>query len=303
MSTAAEPTSGRWRRLARRSLQIGAVLAVTIGAVAGARHGAEIVEFVRDHPYFRVERIHVHGAGPLVSGEELKAWIGLSEGDSLWLAAPARIERRLAAHPMIAAATVRRTFPDTLEVRVRERRPAAIAMLDDLYYLDRDGETFGPLGPRHDRDYPVFTGVGGTEDFAAMDAMGGMAGVATSVGVYDLMKGEEVESADGDGQRRWALRRALQLLRRWDRREGGLEVSELHLDPHAGLVLHPVKPRVPLYLGWRGWQRRLQRAERVLASWQGSVERLARVDLRYRGQVIVELREPRRAPTNGKVSA
>lgn len=286
----------RWMRALRKAL-LGAGAAGTVAALVWAqRHGGEAWAALRDHAYFRVARIEVAGAGGLVGEAELRARIGVREGESVWEAAPRDIEARLEAHPMIAAASVRRVFPDRIEVRVRERRPAAITLLDDLYYLDRDGESFGPLGPEHDRDYPVFTGVGTEDEPLSPDALAALDGL-------DRAAAQGPDDAH-DGQRRWALRRALHLLRRWNRRASGLEVSELRLDPQVGLILHPVEPPVPLYLGWRGWERRLQRAESVLATWRDAAQDLARVDLRFRGQVVVELRGPQgpRGPLPGGVA-
>jgi cell division protein FtsQ len=242
----------------RALLAVAIVIACVVSAAELYRHRPAI-EAVRDHPYFAIERIAVRGAGNLVSEEEVLRWSGVREGDSLWDAAPQALKERVESHPMVRTASVRRLFPNTLEIGVRERRPAAIAVLDDLYYVDRNGDRFGPLEVLHDRDYPVFTGL----------------------------------TEESDGQRRWALRRALHLLRRAEVRGLDLEISEIHLDPVEGLILYPASPRVPLFLGWRGWERRLQRAHRALASWDGVADRLARMDMRYRDQVVIEVREPR----------
>jgi cell division septal protein FtsQ len=237
------------------------VAAALVGVVAaqGLRHRSAALQVVREHPYFRVEHIEIRGAGILVHEAELRQWLGVREGDSLWRTTPEAIEAQLESHPMLRSATARRVFPGTLQIHVEERRPVAIAVLDGLYYLDSDGDSFGPLGTKHGRDFPVFTGIAG--------------------GV--------------DGHRRWALRRALQLIESSAGGEIDLGSSELHLDPADGLVLFPEHPRVSIYLGWRAWESRIERAGRVLASWGDAAGKLARVDLRFRDQVVVRLREPR----------
>lgn len=232
---------------------------IGVAAAQGLRHRGAALQVVREHPYFRVARIEIHGAGTLVSEAELRRWLGVHEGDSLWGSTPHAIEARLESHPMLRSATARRVFPGTLQIRVEERRPVAIAVLDGLYYLDSDGDSFGPLGMKHARDFPVFTGVAG--------------------GV--------------DGHRRWALRRALQLIASSAGGDIDLASAELHLDPDEGLILFPAHPRVPIYLGWQAWERRIERAGRVLQSWGDSAGKLAQVDLRFRDQVVVRLREPR----------
>ena len=243
-----------------------AVVLVAALAWQGLRHRQAAFEVVREHPYFRVAHIEINGTGSLVAESELREWLGIRAGDSLWEAAPEQVAARLRAHPMLRSAVVRRVFPGTLDIRVEERQPAAITVLDDLYYLDRNGESFGPLGPEHGRDYPIFTGV----------------------------------APDADGQRRWALRRALELLEASDL---GLDISELHLDPEDGLVLFLSQPRVPMYLGWQAWERRLERAERVLATMSSPTKQPARIDLRFRDQVVVKLREPLQQPLVGRPAA
>lgn len=243
---------------ARRAMFAVASLFLLGAGAAGAYRYAPVIAGVFHHPYFAVAHIDVRGAGNLVSEEELRRWAGVREGDSLWEATPQVLEDRLESHPMVKSAAVRRVFPNRVEIRVRERRPAAIAVLDELYYVDRNGERFGPLQSVHDRDYPVFTGL----------------------------------TEESDGRRRWALRRALHLLRRAEAQRIDLDISEIHLDPVEGLILYPASPRVPLFLGWRGWERRLQSARRALSSWDGVADRLARMDMRFRDQVVIQLREP-----------
>jgi len=218
---------------------------------------------IRNHPYFQVTELEIHGTGPLLSVPEVRAWLGDSDQLSVWDASPVRLRKRLESHPLIDRATVQRQFPNRLEIEVRERRPEAIALLDQLYYVDRSGRLLMPLAGENGRDYPVITGL--VEDTAP-------------------------------GYRTWAFRRAMRLLRLCARMSCLTGVSEVHLDRERGVELYPVYPKVSLVLGWGSWREKLTRAVRVLETWAGYTDRLASVDARYRNQVVVKLRAPATGP-------
>jgi cell division septal protein FtsQ len=232
------------------------LLALIGGLVLWTVHPPAVAA-LREHPYFAIQQLVITGCGPSLSSEDVRTWLGLSPVTTVWEASPARVRERLLAHPRIAWTAVRRTFPDRLEIVIRERRPQAIAALDELYYLDRSGAMFGPLGPQDNRDYPVITGLA---------------------------------AADSDGTRQWLVRRALRLLRRCDRNRCIGELSEISLDAARGVVVYPVEPSVPIVLGWGSWPVKLERAQRALQAWHGGGDRLASLDLRYRNQVLLTLR-------------
>jgi cell division protein FtsQ len=253
----------RHRVLCRSAVIALAVAALVWAALAGGTAA------LREHPYFAVGQVVMHGCGPALTPDDVQAWLALTDETTVWDASPARVRARLEANPFIARAAVRRQFPGRLELVIHERRPQAIAVLDDLYYVDRAGVTFGPLRPRDNRDYPVITGLA--------------AGMA-------------------DGPRAWALRRALRLLRRCGREPCIGELSEVHLETARGVVVYPSAPRVPIVLGWGSWPVKLERAQRALDAWHGPVERLAAVDVRFRNQVVLSFRPappPPAAPLNG----
>lgn len=213
---------------------------------------------LRTNPYFAVKELRIRGAGPLLSHDEIFTWLGIDEHVAIWDLPPVRVKRRLEAHPLVAEVAVHREFPDRFEIEVRERRPTAIAVLDQLYYVDREGALLRPLSPRYNPDFPVVTGL-------APDTP--------------------------SGYRSFALRRAQRLLRLCERMSclGGL--SEVHLDPQRGVVAYPVAQRVEVVLGWGSWRLKLQRAERTLEAWRGRGGQLARIDLRFRNQVVLRTRK------------
>jgi len=245
-------------RLARWRWMVAAALALAgLGAGAWAAH-APLAEALRRHPYFTVERVEIHGTEHALTPDDLRAWLGITAATTVWDTAPARLRARLEAHPYVAQAAVRRQFPGTLRIVVRERRPLAIAVLDDLYYVDRGGVTFGPLRAHDDRDLPIITGLDPHAD---------------------------------EGTRRWMLRRALRLLRRCDGAQCLGPLSEVHIDRARGATVFPTAPRIPVLLGWGSWPEKLDRARRVLDAWPGVPEQLARLDTRFRNQVVARLRQ------------
>ena len=219
-----------------------------------------VLERLRQHPYFVISHVAIHGVGPALTPEDVTAWLGLTDTTTVWEASPGRVRARLEAHPFIGAAAVKRIFPGRLEIVVHERQPQAIAVLGDLFYVDRGGATFGPLRPSDPRNLPIITGL-------------------------------DVDAPEGT--RNWMLRRALRLLRRCEREAPAACVgplSEVHVDADEGLVVFPASPRVPLVLGWGSLHTKLARAERALKEWQGTTDRLARLDLRFRNQVVATVR-------------
>lgn len=236
---------------------LSAIAALAIAAAVWAGHG-HAGAALRDHPYFAISHLVINGCGPALTPDDVRAWLGFTGDSSLWEASPPRVRARLEAHPYIAHATVRREFPGRLEVIVRERQPQAIAVLDDLYYVDRSGVTFGPLRAQDSRDYPLITGL---------------------------------DPTTAEGPRTWALRRTLRLLRRCERTPCVGELSEVHLGDRRGVVVYPTAPRVPIVLGWGSWPAKLERAQRALTAWSDAAERLATLDVRFRNQVVVLLRQ------------
>jgi cell division protein FtsQ len=249
-----------------RWASLGAVLGLALAGGVWAAH-AHAAAALREHPYFAIRHLVINGCGPGLAPDDVRAWLGLGDDTTLWQASPAPLRARLESHPYIAHASVRRQFPGRLEIVVREREPQAIAVLDGLYYVDRSGVTFGPLRPNDSRDYPFITGL---------------------------------DAAMADGPRTWALRRALRLLRRCDRDPCIGALSEVHLGDRRGVVVFPAAPRVPVVVGWGSWPAKLERAQRALDAWDGVAERLASLDVRFRNQVVVTLRQaPAPPPPSG----
>jgi hypothetical protein len=114
-----------------------------------------------------------------------------------------------------------------------------------------------PVAGNDARDFPYLTGLG-KDDLGGREAFGPQ-----------------------------AIRQALRLIRLAARRGA---VSEVHVDRTRGLTLLPVKPAVPIEIGWGRFADKLGRLPPVLGLWAGREAELAGISLLFNDEVIVRTR-------------
>jgi cell division protein FtsQ len=172
------------------------------------------------------------------TAQELLELSPVQRGDHLLFADPVLVEVALRRHPWVATVEVHRSLPPALEVKVTERRAAALVDLGSLYLVDSEGEVFKRALPGDGLDLPVVTGIG-RDDWVDRRA--------------------EVEPL---------LRGALALLDRWAER--GLDrrtpVSEIHISAAYGTTLWAGADGLEIRLGNGSIPEKLARLERVLAA-------------------------------------
>lgn len=147
--------AARLRGPAELAIRTVVVVAVGVGAVAVGR----LVErHVRTSPAFDVTEIRLEGHVRLERDEILRT-AGLSLGQNVFDVSPEQARERLAEHPWIAEADVRRRLPGTYTIEVRERRAVALLALSEVYLVSEDGAVFKKVEARDPVDLPVITGV------------------------------------------------------------------------------------------------------------------------------------------------
>jgi len=234
-------------------------LAVVLPTAVGAFAWPYVRDTVRGHPYFALTDVLVR-APHRISADEIRRTAGIVPGMSVWDVDPPAAESRLRAHPWVHSARVRRELPHRAIIQVREERPVAIVVMEHAngaeYYVSARGRIFARVGRGDARDLPYVTGL------------------------------VPADVAEGDGFASRALRRAIALMRR----SGGPEISEIHLDRKRGLTLMPVRPAIPIELGWQHFEEKLGRLPRVMALWAGREDEIAAVSLFFDDEVIVRTR-------------
>ena len=258
---AAYHRSQRRRRLLVAARRGGVVLALAavigLGSAAWASLGPGWVRArLGSLRLFRIENLQVGGNRTLTSAEVLAA-AGLRAGESLLGLDLAAARARLAAHPRVREASLRRRLPGTIVVEIAERVPCVIVRADHDYLVDAEGAIVAQAAAGSRSDLPVLTGVeaiaGALTDRGAADLAAGIALVAAirEVGFPALSAIDHVDCADPDDA-----------------------------------VIVPVAGRPLVHAGRRDAAGRLRRWRLVAPDMAQRWPELEYVDLRAEGQVV-----------------
>ena len=184
---------------------------------------------------FMVTETDIVGADRITQ-KEILALCDLKLQTNLLTVSPARLQKRVEAHPWIAWAEIKRQWPNRLLVRIKERQPVAIANVEGkLFFVDAKGIVFTEVNPDADLDFPVISGLGRS----------------------DL----DIQNPSG------ALQCALQFLRYVPKNDSVLprqNISEINIRQGGDLVVFLADRPFPIYLGSEAMERKHYRLVKVL---------------------------------------
>ncbi len=209
---------------------------------------------------FRVQTVTVEGTSRLGTAE-VRALLGLDPGAYLWRADPEALAERLRQHPLIAQARVTRVWPRGLRVQVRERVASAIVGYYRYYLaLDTQGVALEMVDSLNALDLPLITGA--DAPWAVL--------------------GEVYPSA--------AVNPPLQIIASLapERRR---QVEELHVDGAGDITLYLAGGRRVLWGQAERLQEKTAALQTILLDAEKKKLNLLYIDLRYRGQPVVKLKE------------
>lgn len=163
-----------------RSVLRGLGLLAVLGSLAWV--ALQLDGWASTSPRLALRTVKVRGLHRATEHELLRL-AGVAPGTNLWSLDPAAVAQAMSAHPWVRTVEVTRSLPDTLQLRVEERVPVALASLGDLYVVDADGAPFKRVSASEALDLPLLTGV--TREAAEKDPAGTTARVREALGVAD----------------------------------------------------------------------------------------------------------------------
>jgi cell division protein FtsQ len=222
--------------LGRKLLVVGKLLVVIAVVGLSVLAGRQLVRQVIASPRFAVQEVRV-AATTHVSAEEIQEFAGVEIGDRLLTVDPDQVAAKLASHPWIASARVRRDLPSALAIEVTERRAIASALMGALYLLDENGRPFKRATFDEADGLPVITGVT-REQYVALRS--------TSEAVFREALALFAAYADGGAARP--------------------KLSEIHIDPRTGFSLVLFDGAGEIRLGRGAADEKLARLDQILAA-------------------------------------
>jgi cell division protein FtsQ len=227
-----EPRGGeRFQRILRKTIRItSALLLISCLLFLGDR----VYVYLLENPSFRVRKIEVKGSQKIAQ-ESLLSLASIEGMPNLFTLRLKDVAKRLEAHPWIERVTIRKAFPNKVEIEVEERRPIAIVQLDDLYYIDRKGVIFGRAGDGDGYDYPFLTGLN--------------------------RRALEKDSEESKG----LIAKALEVLLALEQERGAplKEVSEVHVDKISGMYCISKADGLEVKMGWDDFREKVKRLNLV----------------------------------------
>ncbi len=184
---------------------------------------------------FRVRQVEIRGNQKL--GQEALLSLASIEGmPNLFTLRLKEVAKRLESHPWIEGVTIRKAFPNTVQIDVKERKPIAIVQLEELlYYIDGKGVIFCRAGDGDGYNYPFLTGLN-----------------------------REAMEKDSDESKR-LLGKALEALLVAEQEKGTPlgEVSEIHIEKISGIHCISKAEGLEVKMGWDGYPEKVKRVSLI----------------------------------------
>jgi len=139
-----------WRAVGKLSASCFAVAIITTGAYLGSM---ECYRYLTTTPYFHIDKLNVKGHR-MVGEATIMKTIGPVLGRNTFTLDIPAIGERLKANPWIKTVEVKRTLPSTLEIKVIERVPVAIAVISGTWLMDKEGVLLDKANPASDLILP-----------------------------------------------------------------------------------------------------------------------------------------------------
>lgn len=221
-----------------------------------------------DYRYFRIHEIEISGCR-MISNDELKKYAGLSYEMNMMTLDPQVIRMRLQDHPWVQTASVKRIWPDGLEVSIKEQRPQALVVEKggkQLSYVNNSGTVFAPIELGQELDFPVITGT---------------------------------DSTHTEEEKKGMIATASLFLRLAEQNNPNLpaqDISEIHFTEEGELILYLVEHPFPIYFGKEDIKRKYTQLRQVLEilyqkkGGGATIEKIAYIRMDYQKNKVLVAR-------------
>jgi len=219
-----------------------------------------IYNYLLTSPYMKLENVEIHGVDEGIK-KELLQLSGLTSEQGLLSLKLESLRKKMENHPWIRTATVERRFPHSLIVQVEKEEPVMLVLLDRLFYMNKQGRLFKPVLPTEEMDFPILTGLSGTETKQKEN-------LDQTVNMLNLLRAEE---------NRWSLQ----------------NLSEMHLNKNGGISLYFKHMQAAIKISFQNSARHMEGLKQVMKHLRksGKINLVTQIDLNHVDGAVVSFKE------------
>ncbi len=208
-----------------------------------------------------VRQVSVEGLS-VVSKDEVVRLMNLQPNVPMYQIDLTLIQKNILSNSFVEKVIIKRDAPSTLRVIIEERKPAAILVANELYYIAGDGTVLPYIASSETYDIPVVSGI---------DSLN------------KIKTGQKLINAD--------LQEALEIIAACRMTSENLfhAISEIRLRKGHDLVLYSFETGAPIIFGKGDAVKKMVKLE---AFWQkflqnGDTKNIQYIDIRFEDQVVV----------------
>jgi cell division protein FtsQ len=118
--------------------------------------GANVFNYLNASSTFAISHIAVSG-NTHVTAREVIAQSGMGEGMNIFQVSLAETAASIGQMPWVDKARIERALPDEVHIEITERKPVAVAVSDELLYVDSEGKVLAQFDPSDSICVPLIT--------------------------------------------------------------------------------------------------------------------------------------------------
>jgi len=211
--------------------------------------------------YFKLEYVQVSGVDDEIKRELIKL-AGLNENVSLLTINLNEIKAKMEKHPWVRTVELEKRFPHTLVINTEKQSPRALVLFDRLFYMNRWGKVFKEIDSDDSTDFPVITGVSGTDEDSGKK-------LKMAAGILDDLESETGLLSIND-------------------------ISEIHVNDGGDALIYPISVPVAIRVTDESLKDGKTRLKRLVRYLQNSsvIETVKVIDMDYLDGAVVSFKEP-----------
>lgn len=210
-------------------------------------------------PYFQIKEVEVIGAQKIP--KEMFLSLPVVEGmPNIFSIKLKEVVKPFESHPWVEQVKARKIFPNKIMIQIEEKKPMAIIQLEELFYIDSQGEIFAPVGDRDEFDYPYLTGL-----------------------TREALENDPTETSR-------LIQKAIELLTIVNQKENFIfkEISEIHMDKNFGIRWFTREEGVEIKMGWEDFGDKIRRLSLVWSDLRNRGWEAASIDCRELNRMVVK---------------